>query len=356
MSCFIIAEAGVNHNGDMAMARQLIAAAKDAGADAVKFQTFTPSALVSQHAAKADYQQKTTGSSESQLDMLRKLALSEADHEMLRAHCDEQQIAFLSSPFDLDSATLLTDHYHLPRIKLGSGEITNGPLLLQLARSGVDMILSTGMCTLDDIRAALSLLAWGYRNSAAPTKLDWNGYWEQPESRQVLTDKITLLHCTTEYPAPYNEINLRAMDTLAETFGLPVGYSDHTPGIEISLAAVARGACVIEKHFTLDRTLPGPDHQASLEPDELSALVQGIRHIEQALGDGIKQPSPSERKNMQVARKSLVALTSISSGDRFTTDNLGCKRPGTGLSPMDYWDWLGKTADRDYAPDEEITP
>lgn len=351
----IIAEAGVNHNGSLERAFALIDAARNAGADVVKFQTFKPELLVSRHAPKADYQKKTTGSDESQLDMLRKLALNEDEQRQLQQYCEDRQIEFLSTPFDPESLEFLITGLRLKRLKLGSGDLTNGPLLLDIARAGTPLILSTGMATLDEIKEALAVLAYGYTQQE--NKPDWGTLWEAFSStsgQQALQDKVSLLHCTTEYPCPFNEVNLRAMDTLRETFHLPVGYSDHTPGIEISLAAVARGARIIEKHFTLDRNLPGPDHRASLEPTELGSLVQGIRNIEQALGDGQKKPADSELSNMKVARKSVVAARSIAAGELFTRDNITVKRPGTGQSPMRYWDMLGSVAEQDYAEDEVI--
>lgn len=354
---FVIAEAGVNHNGSLEMALRLIDAAAAAGADAVKFQTFIPEALVSRHAVKAVYQQHTTGADESQLDMLRKLALDHAAHRHLLAHCKARGIEFMSSPFDVDSARFLVDTLDVATLKLGSGEITNGPLLLALARTGKPLILSTGMSTLPEIEQALAVLAFGYTETTAqPTTTGIAAAYATEAGRHVLRDKVSLLHCTTEYPCPFEDVNLRAMDTLRDAFGLPVGYSDHTPGITIPIAAVARGARIIEKHFTLDRNLPGPDHQASLQPDELRAMIDGIRQVEHALGHGRKEPAPSELKNRPIARKALVAARPIHAGELFTTDNLTAKRPAEGLSPMRYWELLGRTAERDYDADEAIAP
>ncbi|MBI5461120.1 MAG: N-acetylneuraminate synthase [Gammaproteobacteria bacterium] len=354
---FVIAEAGVNHNGSLELALQLVDAAATAGADAVKFQTFVPEALVSRRAAKAVYQQQHTAADESQLDMLRKLALSHADHLHLRAHCRQRGIEFLSSPFDIDSAHFLVDTLGVSCLKLGSGEITNGPLLLALARSGKPLILSTGMSTLEDIEQALALLAFGFVEATArPTAATIAAAYAAAAGRQALRDKVSLLHCTTEYPCPFEDVNLRAMDTLREAFGLVVGYSDHTPGINVPIAAVARGARIIEKHFTLDRSLPGPDHQASLQADELRAMLDGIRQIEHALGHGRKEPAPSELKNRPIARKALVAARPIRAGEIFTVDNLTAKRPAEGLSPMRYWDVLDRPAERDYLTDEAIAP
>jgi len=354
---FIIAEAGVNHNGSLDRAFQLVDAAADAGADAVKFQTFKADSLVSRAAPKAQYQVATTGADESQHEMIRKLELDEAAHAALIAHCRERRIEFLSTPFDPESLELLAGKFGIARIKLSSGDITNAPLLLLAARSGKPVILSTGMSTLDEVAAALGVLAFGYREAhAKPSIAAFDRCFATAEGRAALGDKVVLLHCTTEYPAPMADVNLRAMGTLRDAFGLPVGYSDHTPGIAIPTAAVALGAVVIEKHFTLDRSLPGPDHKASLEPDELKQMVRAIREVEAALGSPIKQPAPSELGNRPVARKSLVAARDIVMGEVFTPENLAVKRPGDGISPVRYWEWLGKVADRDYHRDEKVGP
>lgn len=355
MSTFIIAEAGVNHNGDINLAKQLIDIAADAGADAVKFQTFQADRVVSRYAPKAEYQTQTTGKTESQLEMLRRLELSASDHEVLISHAQSRGIQFLSTPFDVPSLHLLTRDLGLKTIKIPSGEITNAPFLLEIARSAEKIILSTGMSTLAEVEAALGVLAFGLTtDKAIPQRGDFEQAFASDQGQQELRDRVTILHCTTEYPAPFAEVNLRAMDTLATAFGLPVGYSDHTPGIHVSLAAVARGARIIEKHFTSDRTLPGPDHQASLEPQELNQLVRQIREIEQALGDGIKRPTASEWKNRVVARKSLVAAKAIEAGEVFTEENLTCKRPGTGVSPFSYWQTIEQIATRSYDIDETL--
>jgi N-acetylneuraminate synthase len=333
---FIIAEAGVNHNGSLEMAMELINVAADCGADAVKFQTFRSEALASRHAVKAEYQQRTTEAAESQIAMLKRLELSPDSFKRLAEHCRARGIEFLSTPFDLPSLDFLADEMGLKLIKLPSGELTNGPFLLAAARKGREIILSTGMATLSDVAAALDLLAEGYGGHEAMKK------------------RVTLLHCTTEYPAPIAEANLRAMDSLATEFNLPVGFSDHTLGIVVSIAAAARGAKIIEKHFTLDKSLPGPDHQASLAPAELREMVAGIRQVEAALGDGVKAPSPSEIKNMPIARKSLVAACSIASGEILTETNLTAKRPGSGVSPMRWREYLGRPANRAYEIDEPI--
>ena len=329
----IIAEAGVNHNGDFELAKQLIDAAAEAGADLVKFQTFSAERLVIQSAPKAEYQTRTTEKDESQFAMLRQLELSDEMHEALMAHCRERDIGFFSTGFDIPSLDYLAS-LGAERFKVPSGEITNLPYLRHIGGFGTPVILSTGMATLGEIEDALAVL------EAAGT----------PRSR------ITVLHCNTEYPTPMVDVNLRAMNRIRDAFGVAVGYSDHTPGIEVPIAAVALGATVIEKHLTLDRTLPGPDHEASLEPGEFTAMVRAIRNIEQALGDGIKRPSPSEVGNRPIARKSLVAAGPIRAGEVFTPENVTAKRPGTGISPMRWDEVMGRAATRDFAADELIEP
>lgn len=352
---YIIAEAGVNHNGELDRALAMVDAAAAAGADAVKFQTFRPEALVTGSARQADYQIRNEGDAGSQLAMLQRLVLRPEDHHALVARCAERGIDFLSSPFDPASADFLIHELELPCIKLGSGELTNGPLLLQVARSGCNLILSTGMATLDEIREALGVVAFGMLQAAEPAgRAALSAALADPEAPNLLKRRVTLLQCTTEYPCPLDQVNLRAMDTLAATFGLSVGYSDHTAGITVAIAAAARGAKVIEKHFTLDRRLPGPDHAASVEPGELASLVRAVRDVALALGAREKIAMESERNNMAAARKSLVALRHISAGEAFSTHNLAVKRPGTGRSPFDYWDLLGQPATRDYAMDELI--
>lgn len=354
---FIIAEAGVNHDGSLAQALRLVDIAADAGADAVKFQTFRAATLVSRAAPKADYQIKSTGTAESQHDMIQRLELDEAAHAALIRHCATRGIEFMSTPFDLESLELLAKRFDVARLKMPSGDITNGPLLLAAARTGKPIILSTGMSTLDEVETALGILAFGYIEAVqAPTLAACAQAFASPAGRKALERSVRLLHCTTEYPAPFEEVNLRAMGTLAEAFGLPVGYSDHTQGIAIPVAAVALGATAIEKHFTLDRNLPGPDHNASLEPDELVQMVRSIREVERALGSPQKRPAASEMKNLPIARKSLVAARAIRKGESFSAENLAVKRPGNGVSPMRYWEWLGKVADRDYAPDDKVGP
>ncbi len=352
---YVIAEAGVNHNGSLSRALKLIDIAKEAGADAVKFQSFKAEEMVRKTTEKAEYQKLLTDSAETQYQMLRRLELSEEDHEKLIAHCDIQGINFLSSPFDESSLKLLVNRFNLSQLKLGSGEITNSPLLLQIGHAGCSLILSTGMSSLDEVEQALSVLAFGYLNvSDTPGEEAFSLALTSSSGQALLRDKVTLLHCTSEYPAPYTDINLKAMDMLKDTFGLKVGYSDHSQGIAISLAAVARGASVIEKHFTLDRSLPGPDHQASLEANELKAMVAGIRQIELSLGDGIKRLMPSEVNNRLVVRKSLVTRTRIKKGEFFNESNLTVKRPGEGVQPINYWSWLGREAKRDYGADEVV--
>jgi N,N'-diacetyllegionaminate synthase len=331
MSTLIIAEAGVNHNGELAMARRLVELAAQAGADVVKFQTFRADRLASPQAPMADYQRRNLGAADSQLEMLRRLELSPQMHQELHAHAGRCGIEFLSTGFDCDSVDFLM-RLGVSRLKIPSGEITNLPYLRHVGRQGKPIVLSTGMATLAEVEAALSVL----------------------ETAGTAREHITVLHCTTEYPAPMADVNLRAMNTIRETFDVAVGYSDHTSGIEVAVAAVALGATIIEKHFTLDRSLPGPDHAASLEPQELAALVRAVRNIEQALGDGIKRPAPSELGNRAVARQSLVAARAIRAGETFSAANVTVKRPGGGLSPMRWDEVLGRTARRDFAADEPL--
>lgn len=329
MGVFIIAEAGVNHNGSLVTAMKLVDKAKMAGVNCVKFQTYRTENLVSKGTQKADYQVKNTGNQDSQFDMLKKLELTYEEFEKLKNYCDEKQIEFLSTPFDLESM------YFLNRIgiklwKVPSGEITNRILLEKIANTKKPVILSTGMSTIQEIEDAISVL------------------------RDNGCDSISLMHCTTEYPTPYSEVNLKALDTLKGKFRVDVGYSDHTKGIEIPIAAVACGAKIIEKHFTLDKDMEGPDHKASLSPVELQEMVSAIRNVEAALGDGVKTPTCSEKKNIAIARKSIVARCNIQKGEPFTESNLTVKRPGTGVSPMRWYEVIGLTADRDYKEDELI--
>lgn len=356
MGALIIAEAGVNHNGSIEMAKELIDVAAEAGADIIKFQTFKAEKVISRSAPKAEYQKKTTAESESQLDMVKRLELDEAAHRILIEYCQSRHIEFLSTPFDFDSIDLLARTFQLARLKIPSGEVINGPHLLHIARTGKPVILSTGMSALAEIETALGVLAFGYLSkNARPSLQKFQDAYCSERGQAVLAKKVTLLHCTTEYPAPFDEVNLKVMATMRAAFGLPVGLSDHTPGIAIPIAAVALGASVIEKHFTLDRNLPGPDHKASLEPDELKAMIAAIRQVEAALGNGVKIPSRSEWKNRSIARKSLVAAKPIQKGELFSEENIAIKRPGTGATPMSYWDILGMKASKNYQRDEVIS-
>lgn len=354
-SCFIIAEAGVNHNGSLEMARRLIDCAADAGADAVKFQTFRAERLVTRKVERAEYQIQNTGEAFSQLAMLQALELDEAAHHALLQHARERGIEFMSTPFDVGSLDFLVREIGVARLKLGSGDLDNAQLLLAVARSGLPLILSTGMSSLAEVEAALAVLAFGYLpdTGVQACSAAFQAAYALPEGQSALAGKVSLLHCTTEYPAPFAQVNLRAMDTLASAFGLPVGFSDHTPGISVPLAAVARGACVVEKHFTLDRALPGPDHQASLAPVELAAMVQGIREVEAALGSARKMPAAVELGNRRVVRRGLVAARPIAAGELFSESNLAVKRGG-GIPAIHYWDWLGRAAGRAYETDEAI--
>lgn len=332
MNTLIIAEAGVNHNGDMVLARELIDVAADAGADLVKFQTFNADRLVTPTAKKADYQTKAMkGIVETQHQMLKRLELTRSDHEALIQHCADKEIGFLSTGFDIQSINFLVD-LGVTLFKVPSGEITNLPYLRHIGSYGQSVILSTGMATLAEVENALHIL----------------------EKAGTALGNITVLHCSTQYPTPMQDVNLRAMLTMRDAFGVRVGYSDHTQGIEIPIAAAALGASVIEKHFTLDRQLPGPDHQASLEPAELKAMVSGIRHVELALGDGKKKPMGAEQENKYVIRKSLVAAKAIQAGDQFSENNLVAKRPGVGLSPMCWDEVIGKVAKRNFSENELI--
>ena len=327
----IIAEAGVNHNGSVDTAKKLIEAASEAESDLIKFQTFKTESIITKKAEKADYQKDFTEKSESQFEMLKKLELDRTAHEELIQYCKIKNIQFLSTAFDHDSIDLLAE-LNIPFYKIPSGEITNLPYLRHVGCMGKPVVMSTGMATMVEIRAAMNVLL----------------------ETDVKKDDLTILHCNTEYPTPMEDVNLNAMLTIRDELGVRVGYSDHTLGIDIPVAAVALGACVIEKHFTLDRTLPGPDHAASLNPEELKAMVAAIRNIEKAKGDGIKKPSESERKNIPIARKSIVAKKPIRKGELFSEENLTVKRPGTGISPMEWDAFLGKSADREYQMDDLI--
>lgn len=335
----IIAEAGVNHNGDLRLAREMVKAAKKAGADYVKFQTARPELVISSFAPKAEYQKSTTGESESQLEMCKAIHLPLEDYAGLKSLCEEEGIGFMSTPFDLVSIDLLAS-LGQDWMKVPSGEITNLPYLRKIAKAGQPVILSTGMSTMEEIEDAVMILTASHP--------------DYPSESALTKDDIIVLHCTTEYPCPYPDVNLRAMLAIRDRLGVRVGYSDHTRGLEVSLAAAALGAEVIEKHFTLSRLLPGPDHKASLEPDELASLVEQVRHIEAAMGTGDKHPAPSELPNITVARKSIVAARPIKKGETFTQENITVKRPGNGISPMRWDEIIGTTASRDYLYDELI--
>lgn len=351
---FIIAEAGVNHNGSLDLAFQLVDTAKRAGADAVKFQTFKTENLVTKNAGQAIYQEKNIGKASTQYEMLKSLELSYEEFKKLKRYCDEKNIMFLSTPFDLESVDFLIQDLNLDLIKIPSGEITNAPYLYKISSHNVNMIISTGMASIDEIHQALAFLAYGLSNNTDITFEKVIEFYQTNEAKNLLQEKVSILHCTSEYPTPINEINLNAMDTLREEFHLNVGLSDHSEGILVPGTAVAKGAFIIEKHFTLDKTMIGPDHKASLNPSELKEMVSAIRTIEAALGQKIKEPTESELKNKNVARKSLVAAKTIKKGEIFNSENLTVKRPGTGIAPIYYWDYLGQVAERDYEEDEVI--
>lgn len=355
---FIIAEAGVNHNGSVDMALEMIDVAASAGADAVKFQTAVPEEVISKQAPKAMYQKVTTGDGGSQLEMVRALHFVDgiAVHRRLAERAAGRSIMFMSTPFDRPSLQMLVRDIGLRKIKISSGDVTNGPLLLAAAHADCDVILSTGMATLSEIESALGVLAFGYLHAENPPSLDacLTAYLDV-RGQEVVRRRVTLLHCVTAYPAPFNEMNLRAIDTLAHEFKTRVGFSDHSIGAAMSIAAVARGASVVEKHFTLDRRLPGPDHAASLEPWELSSLIADIRAIEQGLGSGVKEPQVCELENIGVARRSLVARHALRRGEEFSEENIAAKRPAGGVSPMRYWELMGTNASQDYDADEAIS-
>lgn len=351
---YVIAEAGVNHNGQRERAFALVEQAAAAGADAVKFQTFDAARLASRQAPKAAYQKQSTDAAESQLDMLRKLELPHAWHAELQAHARTRGIEFLSTAFDANSLDFLCD-LGMPLFKVPSGELVNAPLLWQFARTGRPLIVSTGMATLSEVEQGLAVIAHAFNAEGEPAGMDevWQG-WSRKAWRDSLHGRVTLLHCTSQYPTPPHEVNLRAMDTLASAFGLPVGYSDHTEGTLIPVAAVARGATVIEKHFTLDRSLPGPDHKASLEPGDLAQMVRDIRALQQAMGDGAKSPQPSELDTRKAARQQVVAARDIAAGVAFRRVDLTTARCGRGLAPSALWGLVGQNAARAYAAGDVI--
>ncbi len=354
---YIIAEAGVNHNGDLKAAFDLVKAAAEAGADAVKFQTFKASKLVAAHAKMAEYQIQNTQKEESQLAMLERLELSFEDHHKLVLACKDMKIQFLSTAFDHESLNFLNNKIEMPLFKIPSGEITNGPLLLGFAQTGKDLVLSTGMSNLEEIHQALAVLSFGllYPEKTPKSFDEVLNVYRSNEAKDVLKKKVKILHCTSEYPAPFDEINLNAMLAMKKEFNCPIGYSDHTEGISVPVAAVALGATVIEKHFTLDKNMEGPDHKASLEPHELKAMVKAIREVELALGDEVKTPGKSEHKNREIVRKSLWASQPIKKGDQFSSENVAVLRPASGVSPMSYWDFIGKTSDQNFQPGDKIS-
>lgn len=355
MKTFIIAEAGVNHNGERDLAFQLVDAAVAAKVDAVKFQTFRAEAVVTKKAGRAEYQARNCDAEESQLEMLRRLELGPDLHYELASYCDKKNIVFLSTAFDSISLNFLVSEINLPILKIPSGEITNGPFLLEHGRVGRPIILSTGMATLGEVEKALGILAFGLMEKKnSPSDHAFAAAFQSGEGQELLRKNVTLLHCTTDYPAEEDEINLLAIKTLSDSFGLSVGYSDHSRGIFIPPLAVAAGATVIEKHFTLDRNLPGPDHKASLDPSELKEMVAKIRITEKILGNGVKIPGEREKKNLPIVRRSLVAAKRIAQGDVFNEENLAARRPGTGVSPMEYWKMIGTRARKSYIEDEVI--
>lgn len=356
MTVKIIAEAGVNHNGDLNIAKELIAAAAHAGADIVKFQTFKAKNLVTRTAEKAQYQKDNCGADESQFEMLKKLELNEDMHFEIVECCKKHNIEFLSTAFDSDSLEFLSNTIKLTTLKIPSGEITNGPFIHEHAITGADIILSTGMSTLEEVEAALAVIAHGYCVPDTPIQKldDCFQVLNTDEGIAHLREKVTLLHCTTNYPASNESVNLNAMDTLRSSFNLAVGYSDHTEGFLASIVATAKGASIIEKHFTLDRTMDGPDHKASVEPSGLKEMIEQIRNVETILGENEKTPHQSELANKDVARKSLVAIQDIAISEKFTSENLGALRPGTGYSPMKYWEKINQASSRAYQVGELI--
>jgi N-acetylneuraminate synthase len=352
---FVIAEAGVNHNGSLDKALALVAAAARAGADAVKFQTFKADAVAAASAPKAIYQARETGATESQLAMLRQLELSDRDFERVAIECANLGIEFMSTAFDIDSLNLLVKDLKVRRIKCPSGEVTNGPFLLAMAQTGLPLILSTGMACMEEIGDALAVVAFGYTQDSEPENLDdVLANARSDAARAALTEKVTVLHCTSAYPAPAEALNLNAMQSIRDRFGLPVGYSDHSLGTHVCVAATAMGAVILEKHFTLDRSLPGPDHKASLEPNELVALVQQVREVSQALGSSEKGPSDAELDTLRVARRSLMARRAIGRDTPFSEADLVALRPAGGVSPMLLWNLKQQRARRDYAAGDLI--
>ncbi len=355
MKTFIIAEAGVNHNGSLKMAKELVMVAKEAGADAVKFQTFKAENLVTKQAQQATYQVENLKEETSQFAMLKKLELTFEEFVELQSFCKTEQIEFLSTPFDFESVDFLLEDIAIATAKIPSGELTNAPFIHYIASKQKPIILSTGMATVEEIHEALAFISYGLVKSKEPVTIEnvYNFYATE-EAKEALKKYVTILHCTTQYPAPMDSINLKAMIEMERIFQLPIGLSDHSEGIHIPLAAVGMGATVIEKHFTLDKTLEGPDHVASLNPDELKSMITGIREIEQALGDGIKSPTPIELQNRIPVRKSLVAKKPIQAGEVISVNNLTVKRPGDGMQPSKYWSLIGEIASKSYEEDDLI--
>jgi N-acetylneuraminate synthase len=355
MNTYIIAEAGVNHNGSLEMAKELVKIAKEAGADAVKFQTFKAENLVTRQAEQADYQVENLGEVTSQFAMLKKLELTYDEFMEIQAFCQTEQITFLSTPFDFESVDFLLDELKMDIVKIPSGELTNAPFIHYIATKRKAMIVSTGMATIQEIHEALAFIAFGLAKPLETVAVEKvHSFYQTLDAKEVLQKYVTLLHCTTQYPAPAESINLNTMSEMKQIFQLPVGLSDHSEGIHIPIAAVSMGATVIEKHFTLNKKLEGPDHVASLNPEELEAMISGIREIEEALGDGIKKPTQVELQNRVPARKSLVAKRPIIAGEVFSAGNLTVKRPGNGIEPSKYWFYIGKVASKSYEEDELI--
>lgn len=357
MSVYIIAEAGVNHNGSIDLAYKLIDLAVEANADAIKFQTFVTDSLVTKTAKKAAYQIDPGDSDESQYSMLKRLELTKPQFADLQGYCRSKGIDFLSTAFDQESLDFLSQDLKLAKLKIASGELTNAPFILEHARTGCDLILSTGMADIEEIKAALSVIAFGYitdHGKAEPNMSNFEKAYLSQEGQNLLTKKVTLLHCTTEYPTPLEEVNLLAMGSMRQLFGLKIGYSDHTQGIAVAVAAAALGATVIEKHFTLDRSMEGPDHSASLGPNDLKAMIVAIRDTEQALGSSQKKVTASELRNRSIVRKSIVATSAIEKGELYSSANIGMMRPGTGTSPYRYWEIIGTRANSPVEAGETI--
>ncbi len=352
---FVIAEAGVNHNGSLSLAKKLIDVAVEAKADAVKFQTFKTELCITKTAKRADYQ-KAEGQADTQFDMVKKLEMSQDDFRYLYRYCERRGIQFLSTAFDITSLEFLAEELQQPSIKIPSGDVLNGPLLLAAARTGKQILLSTGMCNLGDIEQALGVLAFGFLDDGSVPQSHeiFKDMFSSEQGWQMLRSRVSLLHCTTEYPAPFKDVNLKAMQTLGTAFDLAVGISDHSMGIEVPIGAVALGATVVEKHFTLDRDMEGPDHKASLNPDDLASMISAIRNISISLGDGRKFPRQSEIKNIEIARKYIVAARPIKAGQVIAEGDIIAKRATKGISPIFYWDILGSTSDRDYMIDDVI--